>query len=333
MRQLVEQGLVLQVSTDTLPQLPADTLSAAADAVRVNGHVYAYPTLVCGNFLLGLNPPGSNATCQLGRAKASYDDYHQVMSECQAEILPGSPYKRVLGGKMNDAYGWYLPFLYIDGYIDAHELASVAWIVDRVMKGKINRAVCRKLNWHIDLCKDNETNKPNKCYDDFPGSYVQSSDNVYTDIDNQETAFFFGFSEKVAAIIERTIDPNVVPYAAISVPLGEANHLLQFTDALVVNKARWDAANEERRNAIKAFVNYFLEIDLRKKIALGKDLDPPQNRYLLQARENFYHMTDVAANPVYQDLYWSLKKAVAAPSLSDHEKERMLKVLSRKCIR
>lgn len=330
--QLVSDDLVVQISTTAgLPQVPSDTLAAALDAVTVNGDLYGYPTLVCGNFLIGLTPAGSNESCPLRHARHSYNDFQRIMTECKQSVLPA--FTRMLGGKMNDEYGWYLPFLYLDGYIDIHGTEAIATAVSEVTSGTVDRIVCERLKWYIKQCKDKHPSTSNKCYHNFLGSYVNSSSNVYPDIVENETAFFFGFSEKVAPLTTESVVSNIAPYAAVSGPLGESNHLLQFTDALVVNKAQWEAVDEDRRNLIRAFINYFLEIDLRYKIAMGEDLDPQTNRYLLQAREGFYLLDDVASDDVYQDLYWSLQTAGAAPSLSDSERAIMQKVLSEKCIK
>ena len=330
--QLVVKKLVLDLSY-RLPALPDDTLPAAVDAVLMNGGVYAYPTLVCGNFLMGLTPPGSDDVCPLREARKNYEDFHERTETCKNSIVanPDSHYHRILGGKMNDADGWYLPFLYLDGYIDVHGKCSVEKAVYDVTQLEIvDGDVCEHLSWYVSQCNNQkEIAEPNKCYYEFPGSYVQSSSNVYEDIKDGKTAFLFGFSEKVAELA----NSEIVPYTAISGPLGPVNHLLQFTDALVVNKARWDEADEERRNAIRAFINYFLGYQVRYAISMGLDLDPPQNRYLLQAREELYSMGDLKYNSVYQDLLWSLKTAAPAPSLSPWQKEKMEKVLSEKCIK
>ena len=188
--------------------------------------------------------------------------------------------------------------------------------------------VCKRLTWYIGCCDDKEVQDKNKCYEEFPGSYVSKSSNLYTDIKNGETAFYFGFSER-AAQIERGSKPPF--YAAISGPLGgKGNYLLQFTDGLVINKARWNAATEKKRNAIIDFVKYFLSNELRTDIAMGHDIKPPQVRYLLPPTKTFYEST---TDSIYKDLFWSLERAVAAPSLNDKEKSDMEKKLHNLCIK
>ena len=323
LRQVVEEDLVAEVEA-----LPDDIMPAAASAVIVDGHMYGFPTLVCGNFLIGLAmKPADVRKCPLRPARSNYAAFHNKMEICKRNLV-SEPHHRLLGGKMNDDYGWYLPFLYIDGYIDIHGVGSIEKAVDEVTRGVVDPDVCERLSWYIGCCGDaNGGAQKNKCYHDFYGSYVEDSGNVYDDIKRGETFFYFGFSEKLAEIKKKS--PFHWPYAAISGPLGIQNNLLQFTDALVINKARWMAANEEKRNAINSFIRYFLSNNLRHAIAMGHDLRPPQVRYLLQATETFYRNTN---DVIYNDIFWSLERAVAAPSLTDHQREKLEDVLTESCV-
>ena len=320
LKEVVEADLVIQIPTP----LPDDILQAAVSAVTINRFLYAYPTLVCGNFIVGLTPD----ICLLREARKNYIMFSKAMEECKTIIFNGGTYtwERMVGGKMNDEYGWYLPFLYIDGYIDIHGPHSVTQAVYEVLREVVDTELCQRLSWYISYCNDHKGESLNKCYVNFPGSYVNNSSNVYPDVENFKTYFYFGFSEKVAQIERGGIRKS---YAAISGPLGSANYLLQFTDALVINKARWMAADDEKRNAIIAFVNYFLSNSLRRKIAMGEDLSPPQIRYLLQATETFYETTE---NIIYQDAFWSLNRAVPAPFLSDYERKKIEDVLTSRCV-
>ena len=322
LKEVVDNGLIIDIPKS----LPDNILKTAVSAVMINKLVYAYPTLVCGNFLIGLTT--ASEQCPLRSVRRNYNEFSGALKTCERTIIEDHAYswERMVGGKMNDEYGWYLPFLYIDGYIDIHGSESVAKAIDEVLREVVDPELCERLSWYIGCCKDHEGNSPNKCYVDFPGSYVDDSSNVYPDVQDYKTYFYFGFSERVAQI-ER--DSHRKSYAAISGPLGNASYLLQFTDALVINKARWIAADDEKRNGIIAFVDYFLSNTLRKKIAMGEDLRPPQIRYLLQATETFYQETD---NEIYEDLFWSLNRAVAAPSLSESQKKKMQDVLTNRCV-
>ena len=96
---------------------------------------------------------------------------------------------------MNDESGWYLPYL-IDGYIDIHGSESVEKAVEDVVRGVVDPILCGRLSWYISYCGDMDGEGRNKCYYNFPGSYVNSSSNVYRNVQNYATYFYFGFSEK-----------------------------------------------------------------------------------------------------------------------------------------
>ena len=321
------------VNRDLLTPYPLATVGqnvfpAALDAGSINGILYAYPTLLCGNFLIGLTP-GNSENCNIKISRDSYSFFYGTLNYCNKNLLSSHPqYQRLLGGKMNDVYGYYLPYLYIDGYIDMYGSGTANEAVSNVLDGNVDKLLCHKLSWYIAECyNENGPYFQNKCYEDFPGSYVESSSNVYADIYNKETMFYFGFSENLAIIKQQ--NPSIVPYAAVSGPLGETNYLLQFTDALVISKKSWTNANEDKKNAIKEFVNYFVGLELRIKITLGLDLSPTQKRYLLQANREVY---DFVNDPIYQDLFWSLERGVAAPALNGDQRKTMENVLSEKCV-
>ena len=247
------------VNRDLLTPYPLDTMGqnvfpAALHAGSINGKLCAYLTLLCGNFLIGLTP-GISENCNIKISRDSYSFFYSTLNYWSKNLLSSYlQYQRLLGGKMNDVYGYYLLYLYIDGYIDMYSSGTANEAVSNVLDDKLR---CHKLSWYIAKCYNEDGPYfQNKCYEDFPGSYVESSSNVYADIYKKETMFYFGFSEKLAII--KQLNPSIVPYAAISGPLGETNYLLQFTDALVISKKSWTNANEDKKNAIKEFMNYFV---------------------------------------------------------------------------
>ena len=249
------------VNRDLLTPYPLDTVGqnvfpAALDAGSINGILYAYPTLLCGNFLIGLSP-GNSENCNIKISWDSYSFFYGTLNYCSKNLLSSHPqYQLLLGGKMNDVDGYYLPYLYIDGYIDIYGSDTANEAVSNVLDGNVDKLLCHKLSWYIAKCYNEDSPYfQNKCYEDFSGSYVESSSNVYADIYKKETMFYFGFSEKLAII--KQLNPSIVPYAAISGPLGETNYLLQFTDALVISKKSWTNANEDKKNAIKELRTVF----------------------------------------------------------------------------
>lgn len=311
------------VDVESITEMQASTLQTARDSVKAGAMYYGYPTLACGNFMVALSP-GTGETCPLDHRHLSYTSIIRATQTCKYNFVP--PYERVLGGKMNDGSGWYLPFLYLDGYVDIYGPDSVGQGVEDVVKGIVNREVCSGLQWLLDQCKaGGETLDTNKCWNEYiEGSYAKDFNNVINDIEDGKTLTFFGFSEKTAMIQKEV---GVVPYGLTSWPFNRNgdSYMLQFTDALVVSRKAWEAANEEKQNAIRAFINYFTAADLRRRIALGEDLNPVRNRYLLQAIREFY--ASEADDPVYSSAYNNLVWSVAAPSLSDEEKAAMQQVL------
>ena len=319
LKSAVERDLVAQVPTN----LPDDLLQASIDAVTLSGRVYGYPTLVCGAFLTSFAQEVED--CKLRRAQSDYASQSHLLERCGAAVLSGDDaddWERLVGGKMNyDGVVWYPELLYLDGYIDVHGRQSLSQAVnDLLLKGVVDSRLCKRLSLFISHCTD--IRDENKCYHTFPGSYIDNLTEVYSDLEERKTYFFFGFFEKVTEIMRR------MPVAAVPVAMGDQNTLLLYTDALVVNKARWNTASEEKQRAITDFVRYFTSRSLREKIAMGVDLNPPRPRFLLQASETFYKQS---ANHLYRDLYPVLKRAVAAPSFTTAQSSQIHKILTHTC--
>lgn len=317
---VIDEGLIVEVGAIT--PIPADTLPTARSSVQAYGRLFGYPTLACGNFMIGLSP-SSECTCPLREFRTEFASFRASVEECKS--LVQVPYLRLIGGKMNDASGWYLPFLYLDAYIDVYGPGTIDRARQELKEKHVDQTVCENLLWFIGLCTDSEGK--NNCFA-LDGDYVESSSAVITDINDKETMHYFGFSERSALL-----NADRCQYSAVSWPLGPSNYMLQFTDALVVGRKAWEEANEDKKNVIREFIKYFTGNELRRKIALGEDLQPPKNRYLLQATETFYKSV---SNPVYQDIYWQLQRSVAAPSPSTDEKQAMQIVLQnaldKKCV-
>ena len=68
-----EKGLIIEVPSS----LPTDLLQSAVSAVVINGRVYAYPTLVCGNFLISLTP--KFPTCNILQGQSGYTEFYNAM--------------------------------------------------------------------------------------------------------------------------------------------------------------------------------------------------------------------------------------------------------------
>lgn len=326
LKEVVDKDLVIPITDESFldamwqESLIKDIfLPAAKQAVILDNSVYGFPTLACGNFLMSFTPYQVNLT----DFQTDYDSLQSVLNELKEKCV--GTCKRVVGGNMNGEKGRYLPSLYLDAYVDVYKPSSLQSVVLDLLAGHVDTVVCKHLSWFIGNC--NDMYGQNKCYHTFEGSYINNTDNVYLDIENGETSIYLGYSERVAQI-ER--DSKRRATAAISWPLGPHNIPLQFTDALVINKARWTEADDDKRKAIGKFIGYFLSDSLRYDIAMGTDLDEPRPLYLLPATNNFYHQTN---NQVYRQLFNILLNAMPSPRLTRSEKYDIEQLLVDKCVR
>lgn len=308
-----------------------DMFSAAVDAMTVHGVVYGYPTLLCGNLVTSIDPV-STKTCPINQGSASEFTYKCALRTCEENFIDSQTtefdsFKRLLIGKMNDKDGWYLPYIYLDGYIDRHGKTSLKQAVNELENGEVDDDLCKELNRFIDLCKTTGTNK-NECK-----SGSVSSSAAQESVVNRESVLMFSYSEKLAEVLKRcNHDSSRQPQALASVSLGEENILLQFTDGLVVSRERWEAHSKDERNAIKKFVKFFTSPTFRYKLAYGFDLNVPQVRYLLIPNKDFYKMPFPAAyDPIYRDASKFLNNAVPAPALRN--KSSIQSLLSNKCLK
>ena len=318
-------GNIMDIATVTPMQ--ADTLKTAKNSVTVTGKQYGYPSLVCGNFIVALSP-GTAATCPLNDVHWKFSSISQAADTCTENFQP--PYERILGGKMSGSSGWYLPSIYLDGYVDRNGPNSVQKAITDVKSGIVDKDVCKDLLWLLSQCqtKGEFSLDTNKCYSTTaPNNYVKDENrvNLKNDIRDKKTLTFFGFSEVSAEILR---DTAAKPYGLTSWPFSHDtnSYMLQFTDALVVSKKAW-GESKQKQNAIKQFIAYYTGPNLRRKIALGEDLKPQQNRYLLQAIAAFY--TSVPQDVMYTSAYDNLEWSVAAPPLSDDDKATMQKELEK----
>lgn len=323
LKELVDEDLVVEI-----PITVEGVLTAAESASMIDGTYYAYPTLVCGNFLISFQP-GSEIGCEIDDAKHDYENFHTKLVRCFWQYFwKAMHYQRMIGGKMNDDDGYYVPIFYIDGYIDIYGRDAAEDAIKNVLQEDFDENLCERLTLFIMSCY-NRIPIQNKCYYNYDGSYVNGSDYLYQDFADDLTMFYYGFSEGLGKIKQIT---DRKPEVALSGPFGDENNLLMFTDGLVVSKTSWDAASEEKKTAIKKFLSYFVSKELRKKITLGQDLNTPQKRYLLQANKAVYTSEELTDDKIYQDILPSLQNAVPMPYINYTERKRMQQVLTEQCI-
>jgi hypothetical protein len=316
---LDEMGLKGSIEKDMFP--------AAVEAMTKDRIIYGYPTLLCGNVVTSIGPV-STTKCPINRGHASLAVYKKAFETCKNSFLdfPRARSEILLVGKMNDDDGWYLPYIYLDGYIDKYGKSSLAKAVEELEGKKIvDSEVCKELNWFVGLCQTQGKDE-NKCKD---GS-ISTSD-IQDSIINRKGVVMFSFSEKLAEVLKKCSDNSRKPQALASVSLGDDNYMLQFTDGLVVSRERWMAHEEDERDAIKQFVRMFASLRFRYKLAYGVDLNKRQVRYLLIPNKAFYEAPSPAAfDTIYMNARMFLEEAVPAPALKD--KSKIQKLLESECL-
>ena len=307
---LDEMGIKGSIEKDMLP--------AAVEAMTVDEKIYGYPTLLCGNVVTSIaigHGPVSTEECPINQGSVPLTEYKNALKTCKKNLIDSGidTFKTLVIGKMNDRGGWYLPYIYLDGYIDKHGKSSLMKAVkDLEVHRRVDKDLCKELNWFVDLCQTQGTNE-NKCRDgSVPTHGVQDS------IVNRESVLMFSFSEKLAEVLKRC-DHRCTPHVFLaSVPLGDKNIFLQFTDGLVVSKERWIAHDKDKKDAIEQSVKFFTSSSFRYKLAYGFDLNKPQVRYLLMPNKGFYETPFPSAyDPIYRDAFTFLKEAVPAPALKN----------------
>ena len=114
--------------------IEADMFPAAAKAMTEDGTIilYGYPTLLCGNVVTSIDPV-LTTKCPIDQGCASLTEYKNAFETCKDNFLdsPETDSETLLVlGKMSDDDGWYLPYIYLHGYIDKNGELSLTKAVE-----------------------------------------------------------------------------------------------------------------------------------------------------------------------------------------------------------
>ena len=118
----------------------------------------------------------------------------------------------------------------------------------------------------------------------------------------------------------------------VSPPLDQANYLLTYTDAVVVNKSKYDIS-PSRAKVIQDFVVFYTGLKLRTQFALGKDLpevieglpkEDTRPRYVITTRNDFYSQEVVTSDPTYMMFHRALHRSSPAPNHGLYHKRKGL---------
>lgn len=220
---------------------PDRYFKANIDAVYKDGQYWAYPTLACGNFIIELT---HNNEKMVQLRDKDYKAFSESADKAEHDLVDKSYHARLLGGKIDDTSGWYLPFIYLDGFIDLHSPENLSAAINNVINGKPDLRLIKRLQEFV------------KYFQDTEGHYEESEDNIIKNIMSGKTVFLFGFSEKLGEVLAKT-NGQIKAYGALSPTMGFQNRILVFTDGLVTNKARYENASVDKRKAINEFIKFF----------------------------------------------------------------------------
>ena len=222
-------------------------LKPTVDAVKLNNEYIGYPTLACGNFIIEVKHSGEK-TVDLD--DENYQKFKQSAEKAEDVMVGKQPqqHARLLGGKLDDSEGWYLPFIYLDGVIDLIATDNLEEEIQKVIDGNPNQIVIARLRKFATL------------FEDESGKYVEeSSKEIIEDVVQGEAAYFFGFSEKLSEILKMS-GGEVKAFGTLSAPIGSQNKVLVFTDGLVINNSQYEESTQEKKEAIQKFADFFTGI-------------------------------------------------------------------------
>ena len=159
--EIVEKGLIAKIDPERYGLLdPGAYKKFALEAVNYEEYYYGIPTLLCGNYLVGINVGKAFDICPVHHTEYfGYFGLDTLLSYCKTEML-SAPRTITLAG--NFMGSWTLPNFYIDAYIDYHYDATVYDAINSEIESEIN--VIAKMRSFIDYCR--EDNGRNKCYDE-----------------------------------------------------------------------------------------------------------------------------------------------------------------------
>ena len=223
--------------------------NASTDAAK-NGNLYlGFPTLACGNFLIEIKRKGRDVDRLDGdnyrkfkKSAAKAVQYSVYDGRCPIKKPITKP-ERLIGGKIDDSDGWYLPSIYLDAVVDIEGPGKMETSIQNVLDGNPNPTAIDRLKefygYFKNICKELD------------------QEDIEKDVADGINANFFGFSEKWSVILKERNYDGIEASAVFSPPFGKENYALIFNDALVMNKKKYENADQKRKDAMHLFAKFF----------------------------------------------------------------------------
>ena len=311
--ELVESGKLLPLD-DHFTVTEAEFAKSAVQSVNYKNHLYGVPTLQCATFLMEVQEvdPTRGSTTPVLKDWVLFQTLQDAL-----DVAHNSGKKLCLAGDFSNK--WSLPLFYMQAYLCKHSPVSV----HQCFNSDIDMEVVANMKHFIDYGALPDGSNPTT-----DGTYDMKSSKFIDDIASSQHILLYVYSEILAKLLRCKHKPNSV-LSIISPPLSEYNHLLTYTDAVVVNKSRFVG---QRSELILKFIKFYTSLKFRTKYAMGDDLKAQgiiYPRYALPAHKEFFAKTD---DPYYRMFNSALQYSVASPNHGMYHtvlniKKKLLKIL------
>ena len=286
---------------------------SAVHSVSYSYHLYGVPTLQCASFLMELADVDYSPKSPLLKDWNTFEQLKEALDRAEHE----SAHRILLAGDFRGSWG--LPMFYLDAYVDKHGEGSLYDGIDGPVD---DPELIETLKEFTDYGELPSGNNP-----DIDGEFHEHHDHLIKEVTESRHILMYAYSENMGEALQKAAEEKRQKHTLriISPPLDESNHLLTYTDAVVVNKSKFNDDPQRAAHIIK-FVEFYTSLPFRTSFAFGRDLPPSvlYPRYVLPALNSFYTETAAAADEYYQDFHAALKHSTPAPNHDIYGKRKNL---------
>ena len=293
-------------------------LPSAVESVKIDSTLYGVPTLQCASFMTELSDKNTGPQTPILQDWTSFKEMEKYVDPAHSNGI------RLVGDFCGS---WTLPTFYLDAYIDKHGPGKLYEGIDS------NPADDQELIANMKHFTGYGA-RPDGSNPTTDGTYHNDSTKLINDIADSEHVFMYGYSENLGLVRKASALKNKRKNVlnVVSPPLDQANYLLTYTDAVVVNKSKYEVS-PSRAKVIQDFVVFYTGLKLRTQYALGEDLpevieglpkEDTRPRYVITARNDFYSQEVVTSDLTYMMFHRALQRSSPAPNHGLYHKRKEL---------
>jgi thiamine pyridinylase len=280
-------------------------------STHLEKHLYGIPTLQCASFLMELADLNHAPRKSLLKDWSTFDKLKEALDKEEEE----SGHRPLLCGDFRRIWG--LPMFCLDEYVDEHGNKTMCEGIDAPVD---DAELIKELKEFIDYGR-----LPDGMNPDTDGGFHEHHDKLVERAVKSKHVLMYTYSENMGETITkaaRQMKPKR-PLGIASPPLDHSNNLLTYTDAVVVNKAKY--ADHRKTELINYFLDFYTSLEFRFSYAFGGDLDQPVcPRYVLPARRDFFTVDKVTKDEYYMQFHKALQcHSVSAPNNGIYVKRKV----------